>query len=78
VFKKLTRKLFHRALARIVLISIDNGDGIETIVRKKGNYSDIGVLVILAMELDPQFADTVRAAVMTHDDPDRGRIDFID
>ena len=67
VFKKLSRKLFHRARARIVLISIDTGQGIEIITRKKGATPDLGVLVVLAMQQNPDLADTFKAAVMTYD-----------
>ncbi len=67
MFEKLSRALFHRARARVVLISIDTGHGIEIIARKKGANPDLGVLVVLAMEKDPDLADTLKAAVMTYD-----------
>jgi hypothetical protein len=77
VFRKLTRKLFHRARARIVIVSVDTDRGVETIIRKKGDYSDIGVMLVLAMELDATFVDTVRAALMTFDDPEKEKIEFL-
>jgi hypothetical protein len=61
------RKIFSRVRARVVLISVDTGKGIEIIARKKGAHPDLGVLLVLAMEKDPELADTMKAAVMTYD-----------
>lgn len=78
MFRKLSRKLFHRSRARIVIISVDTERGVQTIIRKKGDYSDIGVMLVLAMELDATFVDAVRAALMTYDEPGKDKIEFID
>lgn len=77
MFKKF-RKLFRSSRARIVVVSVDTDRGVDVIIRKKGDYCDIGVMVVLAMALDQEFADTMRAAVETFNDPKRGKIKFID